>query len=215
MALAHSATPGHQRWRVAPHGHGAWTPTLPVLRLSPVGKLLLVLFTVVPLLEVVLLTYLGTLLGVWPTIALVLVTGAIGAWLAKQEGLRVWTRWQEALAAGRMPEEGILAGVLVLVGGVLLVTPGVLTDAVGLSLLVPWSRQRIAAAIRTQLERRFSMQGSVQQVVRQQVVQHGPLRVVTFSTGFAGGGAGPRTGGVIDVEGHEVPVEAEADRRLR
>ncbi len=84
-----------------------------------VGKLLL-LFTVVPLVELYLLLVIGSSIGFWPTVAIVLTTGLLGAWLAKSEGLRVYRKWQASLAQGRLPEEGVLGGLLVLVGGVLL-----------------------------------------------------------------------------------------------
>jgi UPF0716 protein FxsA len=119
------------------------------------GKLLL-LFTVTPIVETYLLVLLGQHLGFWWTVAIVLITGVLGAVLGKREGLKVWRAWQEALAQGRMPEEGILGGVLVLIGGVLLVTPGVLTDLTGIALLAPPSRRLIARYVRKRLEARFA-----------------------------------------------------------
>ncbi len=127
-----------------------------------VGKLI-VLFTVVPLLEVFLLYVLGQVLGFWPTVVIVLVTAVLGATLAKREGLRVWREWREALSEGRLPEEGILGGVLVLIGGVLLITPGVLTDLTGLVLLIPPSRRFVAKIVQKRIERSMaSGQGSFQ-----------------------------------------------------
>lgn len=119
------------------------------------GKLLL-LFTIVPIVETYLLFLLGTTMGFWPTVGLVLLTGVLGAALAKHEGLKVWRSWSESLAAGKMPSEGILGGVLVLIGGVLLVTPGVLTDITGMLLLIPPSRRFIAKHVRARLEKRFA-----------------------------------------------------------
>ena len=169
------------------------------------GKLLL-LFTIVPLVELYLLLLIGDLLGFWPTVAIVLVTGMLGAWLAKQEGLRVLRKWQASLAEGRMPEEGVLGGVLVLVGGVLLVTPGVLTDVTGLLLLLPPTRKLVANAVRARFEKK---------------VREGSVRVVTLHD--VAGAAGVRrpsapAPGVIDVEGEVVEgevVESEAASPLR
>lgn len=121
------------------------------------GRLLL-LFTIVPLVEVYLLVTLGGLMGPAATVALVVVTGALGAALARREGTRVWREWQEAIAAGEMPEEGVVSSLLVLVGGVLLVTPGVLTDIVGLSLLIPPSRRAIAAVVKRRAQSRMEIQ---------------------------------------------------------
>ncbi|MBZ0121762.1 MAG: FxsA family protein, partial [Sandaracinaceae bacterium] len=121
---------------------------------------LLVLFTVVPLLELLLMLVLGKYAGLWPTVGLVFVTAIVGAILGKREGLRVWRAWREALAQGRMPEEGILGGVLVLVGSVLLVTPGVLTDVTGVLLLIPSTRRVIARHVRKRLEKHFAQSAS-------------------------------------------------------
>ncbi len=144
-------------------------------------KYLLLAFTVVPFIELYLLLAIGREVGFWPTVGGVLLTGLIGAWLAKKEGVRVLRRWQESLAQGRMPEEGLVGGVLVLVGGVLLVSPGVLTDLVGLFLLFPPTRRVIAGLVRRRLERRMAA---------------GTLRVTTFQSGpFSGGPFGPAPGG--------------------
>jgi len=167
------------------------------------GRLLLVLFTVVPLVELYLLLWLGDLMGFWPTVGLVLLTGVIGATLAKLEGLRVLGQWQGALAEGRVPEAGVLDGLLVLVGGVLLVTPGVLTDVFGFTLLLPPTRKVVARFLRRRVERAIE-QGSVH------------VHVGGFGTAppFGGFGGAPRGGrSVIDVEGRDV-TEQEEPRQL-
>jgi len=110
---------------------------------------LLLLFTIVPLVELFLLVKLGTVVGVGPTIALVLFTGILGAWLARQQGLDVLRRVNEDLSQGRMPTEAIMDGVLILIAGAVLLTPGLLTDALGFVLLIPRTRaavRKIAAA---------------------------------------------------------------------
>jgi UPF0716 protein FxsA len=129
---------------------------------------LFLLFTLVPLVELWLLLRLGRILGPGPTVALVLVTGLVGAFLARREGGRVLRRWREDLAMGRLPEEGLASGLLVLIGGVLLVTPGVLTDLVGLLLLVPGTRRLAALYLRAHVARRLSVHG--------RVVRTGPVR---------------------------------------
>ncbi len=116
---------------------------------------LVVLFTVVPIVELYLVLLLGSVLGLWPTLAIMVVTAFLGSYLSKREGLRVWRDYQRALTEMRMPEEGILSGVLVLVGGVLLITPGVLTDLTGLLLMVPPIRRAVAAFIEKRLRARF------------------------------------------------------------
>lgn len=149
------------------------------------GKLLL-LFTVVPVVELYLLITIGQHLGAGPTIGVVLGTGLLGAWLAKREGARVMRQWQESMSRGEIPKEGVVSSVLVLVGGVLLVTPGVVTDVTGLLLLVPWTRRGVAHLVRKHLAHRFQVQS-----------------FVTGAAGFGGGMGGPR-GAVIDVDAVEV-----------
>jgi UPF0716 protein FxsA len=113
---------------------------------------LLLLFTVVPLLELFLLVKLGTVVGVGPTIALVIFTGVLGAWLARQQGLGVLRRLRAELEAGRLPAGALIDGLLILVAGAVLLTPGLLTDALGFVLLVPPSR----AVVRRIVVERFA-----------------------------------------------------------
>ena len=111
------------------------------------GRLLL-LFTIVPLLELFLLLRIGGAIGVLPTVAIVVVTGVLGAWLARREGLRAWGAVTSELAAGRVPATELMHGFLVLVAGILLVTPGVLTDALGFALLARPFRRRVLRWLR-------------------------------------------------------------------
>ena len=103
------------------------------------GKLLL-LFILVPLAELVLLLYLADATSWQMTLGLVIATGVIGTLLARSQGWRVWSRIHQELAAGRMPTEPLLDAVLIFVAGALLLTPGVLTDLLGILLLIPWTR---------------------------------------------------------------------------
>ena len=112
---------------------------------------LLLAFTVVPLVELSLLIRIGRAIGGWPTIGLVVLTGVLGAALAKHEGLRTWQGIQLELAQGRMPAHEMVNGIMILVAGLLLVTPGIITDAVGFALLVPPIRN----LLRTRLTEHF------------------------------------------------------------
>jgi len=115
---------------------------------------LLLLFVVVPLVELALLFKIGSVVGWEWTFLLVLLTGAIGSWLARREGLRCWGRVQQKLQAGELPGDPLIDAVMILVAGVLLVTPGVLTDLLGFSLLLPAFRQ----VIKRRLQARFQTQ---------------------------------------------------------
>jgi UPF0716 protein FxsA len=112
---------------------------------------LILLFTLLPLAELSLLLRIGEWLGAGPTFGLVIVTGVVGAWLARREGARTWGRVQADLAAGRMPGEELLHALLVFIAGVVLVTPGVLTDAAGLLLLIRPVREAITRRVRKRL----------------------------------------------------------------
>ncbi|MCH8819996.1 MAG: FxsA family protein [Acidobacteria bacterium] len=102
---------------------------------------LFLLFTVIPLVELYLLIRLGTYLGVLDTLAVVIATGIVGGLLARSQGLAVLNRIRMELEEGRIPAESLFDGVMILVAGILLITPGLRTDGLGLCLLIPWTRQ--------------------------------------------------------------------------
>jgi UPF0716 protein FxsA len=97
-------------------------------------------FTIIPVLEIYLLIKLGSFLGALNTVIIVILTGIIGAYLAKLEGLHTMTKVREALNRGEMPAEGMLDALLILVAGIVLLTPGFLTDIAGLLILIPQTR---------------------------------------------------------------------------
>lgn len=105
---------------------------------------LFLLLTVVPAVELFLLLQLGALLGPWQTFAVIVITGFAGAWLAKREGLGVLADLRAELQSGLPPGSRIAEGVLVLAGGLLLVTPGVLTDLMGFAMIFPPTRRWLA-----------------------------------------------------------------------
>ena len=114
---------------------------------------LLLLFTLVPAIELGLLIEVGRRIGTLPTLALILFTGVVGAALARYQGIAVLRRMQAELAEGRLPAVSLLDGVIILIAAALLVTPGILTDAVGFALLVPLTRAGIRRLMRRWLER--------------------------------------------------------------
>lgn len=121
---------------------------------------LFLLFTLLPIAELWLLIRIGGWLGVGPTLLLVLGTGAAGAWLAKREGLRAWLAVQSEIAAGRPPTDGLTHAMLILLAGVVLITPGVITDVAGLLLLLPPVRTGLIARLRDGFMRRVE-RGSI------------------------------------------------------
>jgi UPF0716 protein FxsA len=101
---------------------------------------LLIAFIVVPLAELYVIIQVGQALGVGPTIALLLLDSLLGAWLLRHQGRAAWVAFNRAMAESRIPAKEVLDGVLIIFGGALLLTPGFLTDILGLALLIPPTR---------------------------------------------------------------------------
>ena len=118
---------------------------------------LLLLFTVVPLVELFLLVKLGTVIGVGPTVLIVLFTGFLGAVLARWQGLGVIRRLSADLEHGRLPTDALIDGMLILIAGAVLLTPGLLTDACGFFLLVPPGREMIRKAVASRFQNRAAV----------------------------------------------------------
>ena len=138
---------------------------------------LVLLFTVLPLVELAVLLWIARHTGWDVTLGLVILTGVLGAWLARQQGFRCWQRFQQQMAQGELPADPLLDGLMILVAGAVLVTPGVITDLIGFSLLVP----------------------PVRRLIRRRVAQRLRARIVVGP--FQGAaGQGPHDDDVIDVE---------------
>ena len=122
---------------------------------------LLLLFTLVPIVELAVLIEIGQHLGMLPTVALVLATGALGAALARREGIQAFHRLRDSIGQGSFPGAALRDGVRLLGGGLLLLTPGILTDLLGFAALVPGTRYFIKYYLKTAIERRIRS-GSIQ-----------------------------------------------------
>ena len=137
--------------------------------------LLFVLFILVPIAEIYVIIQVGQAIGALWTILLLIADSIIGARLLSWQGRRAWVRFQEALAAGRVPHREVLDGVLIVVGGAFLLTPGFISDVVGLLLLIPPTR----ALVR---------RGLMRAIVRRRV---GVMRVASWGPGGPRGPAPP------------------------
>lgn len=113
---------------------------------------LFLLFVLVPIIEISLLIQVGSVIGTWPTIAIVILTAWLGAKFVKQQGIATLRSVQEKSARGEMPSDEIVTGFLLLVAGVVLVTPGFVTDAIGLSLLIPGVRNALIKQVQSQIK---------------------------------------------------------------
>ena len=121
----------------------------------PVLLKLFLLFVVLPLVELTLLLLLADATDWWVALLLVIATGLLGAWLSQRQGWRTWVRIRQELVQGRMPADALFDGVLILIAGILLLTPGLLSDLVGISLLVPVCRRFYKARLTEWFKRKY------------------------------------------------------------
>jgi UPF0716 protein FxsA len=119
-------------------------------------QLVFLAFVTIPFIEIYLLLQIGGIVGVFPTILLVVTTAIIGAGLLRQQGLATFQRFQESLAKGEIPAYEMVEGPILLVGGALLLTPGFFTDVIGFACLIPQARRKIAQYI---IEKRLVQAG--------------------------------------------------------
>ena len=116
---------------------------------------LLLAFTIIPIIEIYLLIEIGSVFGSLTAIILVILTGFLGAFMARIQGLQTLFRIQESLREGRMPSGELLDGLLIVIAGVVLLTPGFLTDSAGFLLLIPTTRNTIISWLQRQIELRY------------------------------------------------------------
>jgi len=165
-------------------------------------SMLAFLFVGLPLLELFILIQMGQLVGLWPTIGLVVLTGFAGATLARLEGLRTLWKIRAELERGRLPGRALFDGLAILVGGALLLTPGILTDLLGFSFLLPPTRRYFLGRIRKSLEERL---------------ESGAIQVSRFSSfggasGWMWGPGGPhRAGGPPTAGNTDSPPKASGE----
>ena len=117
---------------------------------------LVLLFIVVPIVELYVIIQVGHVLGVVNTLALLLIVSFVGAWLMKREGLSTWRRAQRQIDAGVVPGRELVDGALIVLAGALLLAPGFVTDVVGILLLLPPVRAGVRTFARHRLERRVT-----------------------------------------------------------
>jgi UPF0716 protein FxsA len=166
------------------------------------GLLLVLVFIVVPIAELYVIIQVGGLIGVGPTLLLLLLDAILGSWLLKHEGRAAWRRFNQALAERRMPAKEVADGFLIILGGALLIAPGFITDVFGILFLLPPTR-----AVARRVLRRFTV---------------GRVAVAGFPGGATMGGFGAsgstRSGAKrsydYDVDAEEVPEEPAFDHRL-
>lgn len=147
----------------------AWIRTAPDIwpRIggSPVFRWILLILIVLPAAELWLLIRVGSWIGAWETIALVILTGVLGAYLARREFRRVWKEANTRLSNGQIPGLSVIDGLCVFAGGLLLLTPGLITDMAGFLLLIPFTR-RIIRERAVRLLRKMTDSGTIRMFYR-------------------------------------------------
>ncbi|MDQ1144775.1 UPF0716 protein FxsA [Bacillus sp. SORGH_AS 510] len=118
-------------------------------------RYLFLLIIIVPTIDIGLLLLSGKTIGFWPTFAIILSTGVLGAYMAKREGMQTIKRAREQLQYGEIPGEAVLDGICIIIGGTLLITPGFVTDITGFLLLFPLTRQPFKYLLKTLWRRRI------------------------------------------------------------
>lgn len=118
---------------------------------------LLLLFILVPVAELAIFITLGEKIGLPATLGIIILTAFIGAYLTKSQGLKALNNYQQALAQGKLPHEEVMDGLMILIAGAVLLTPGFLTDAIGFSLLIPPFRKVVKAIIKDRLKGRVEV----------------------------------------------------------
>ena len=123
--------------------------------------LLVVLFIAVPIAELYVILQVGDAIGAVPTILILIADSLLGSWLLRSQGRTVWRQFNETMAEGRIPHRELLDGVAVIFGGAFLITPGFLTDIVGLILLIPPTRALLRRFATGWLSKRFGLSAVV------------------------------------------------------
>jgi UPF0716 protein FxsA len=118
---------------------------------------LVLLFIAVPIAELAVIIQVGQAIGVWWTIGILIADSLLGSWLMRHQGRATWRRFNQAVAGGRVPTREVLDGALVIFGGALLLTPGFITDILGLILLIPPSRAVVRAIASRRIAHRMVM----------------------------------------------------------
>ena len=118
---------------------------------------LILIFVLVPLAELYVIFKVGDAIGIVPTLAILVADSLIGSVLLKSQGRAVWRRFNETMRVGKIPHQEIVDGVLVIFGGAFLITPGFLTDIVGILLLLPPTRALFRRLVQRQLTRRTAV----------------------------------------------------------
>ena len=124
-------------------------------------------FTTIPLVEIYLLIHIGSVFGVFTSIALVFFTGLLGAYLARVQGIKTLFKIQESIKEGRMPSGELLEALLIVAAGIVLLTPGFLTDTIGFLLLLPNIREIVKSWVQSKIKTQYMSERPEDTIIEQ------------------------------------------------
>ncbi|HAF89081.1 MAG: FxsA family protein [SAR324 cluster bacterium] len=124
-------------------------------------------FTTIPLVEIYLLIHIGSVFGVFTSIALVFFTGLLGAYLARIQGIKTLFKIQESIKEGRMPSGELLEALLIVAAGIVLLTPGFLTDTIGFLLLLPNIREIVKSWVQSKIKNQYMSERPEDTIIEQ------------------------------------------------
>ncbi|WP_131740243.1 FxsA family protein [Actinomadura roseirufa] len=170
---------------------------------------LVLAFLLMPVVEIYVIIQVGQVIGAWPTVALLVAESLLGGWIVRREGRRAWRGLQETFRSGALPDRELADAALVLVGGVLLLTPGFVTDVFGFAFVLPFTRPLVRRALARYGARRVRLAGARSRTAFPPGFPPGPAgegRDAGFRAGFGPGfdGFGP-FGGASGRDGAEAP----------
>lgn len=150
---------------------------------------LVLAFLLMPIVEIYVIIQVGQAIGAWPTVALLVAESLLGGWIVRREGRRAWRALQETLQRGVMPDRELADAALVLVGGVLLLTPGFVTDVFGFLFVLPFTRPLVRTALARYAARRVRLAGArAGTMFPPGLDDPGPFAGSPFGTGPSGSG---------------------------
>ena len=127
-------------------------------------------FTTIPLVEIYLLIHIGSVFGVFTSIALVFFTGLLGAYLARIQGIKTLFKIQESIKEGRMPSGELLEALLIVAAGIVLLTPGFLTDTIGFLLLLPNIREIVKSWVQSKIKNQYMSERPEDTIIEQKQI---------------------------------------------
>lgn len=122
---------------------------------------IIITLIIIPVVEIMIFIWVGDMVGIWSVLLLILLTGVLGTLFVRSQGIQTWRKLQMSIRSGRPPGDDILSVICIVIGGVLLVLPGLLTDLIGILLVIPFTRGPFKALILHFIMRTLAKRGTI------------------------------------------------------